>query len=129
MKWKQIENIQRASFMVWDIMSDEDEQMFVTGMFLLFDLSDYGMNHFTAMPLSMIKKLMPCWEVNIIFDLTLNSHKKLFTVTFSRVQEASPLRPKSMNYIHTPSIFNLINNLINTVMKDNKMKQRVLFLN
>ncbi|XP_046459123.1 alpha-tocopherol transfer protein-like isoform X1 [Daphnia pulex] len=96
-----IENIQRASFMVWDIMSDEDEQMFVTGMLLLFDFSDYGMNHFTAMPLSMIKKLMPCWE------------------------EASPLRPKSMNYIHTPSIFNLINNLINTVMKDNKMKQRL----
>ncbi|KAK4010341.1 hypothetical protein OUZ56_019487 [Daphnia magna] len=95
-----IEHIQRASFMVWDIMSDEDEQMFVTGMLLLFDFSDYAMNHFTAMPFSMIKKLMPCWE------------------------DASPIRPKSMNYIHTPSIFNLINNLINSVMKD-KMKQRL----
>jgi hypothetical protein len=49
--------------MVWDIMGDEDEQMFITGMILLFDFSDYGMSHFTAMPLSMIKKLMPCWEV------------------------------------------------------------------
>ena len=34
------------------------------------------------------------------------------------------MRPQSMNYIHTPSIFNLVNNLMNTVMKD-KMKQRV----
>ena len=52
--------------MVWDIMSDEDEQMFVTGMILLFDFSNYGMNHFTAMPLSMVKKLMPCWEVILL---------------------------------------------------------------
>jgi heme/copper-type cytochrome/quinol oxidase subunit 4 len=112
--------------MVWDIMSDEDEQMFVTGMLLLFDFSDYGMNHFTAMPLSMIKKLMPCWEVNIILVLKFNCNQKLHLLLFLLIQEASPLRPKSMNYIHTPSIFNLINNLINTVMKDNKMKQRVI---
>jgi hypothetical protein len=52
--------------MVWDIMGDEDEQMFVTGMILLFDFSNYGMNHFTAMPLSMVKKLMPCWEVILL---------------------------------------------------------------
>ena len=56
--------------MVWDIMGDEDEQMFVTGMILLFDLSNYGMSHFTAMPLSMVKKLMPCWEV-ILLDNSL----------------------------------------------------------
>jgi hypothetical protein len=34
------------------------------------------------------------------------------------------MRPQSMNYIHTPSIFNLVHNLINSVMKE-KMKQRV----
>lgn len=43
-------------------------------------------------------------------------------------KDASPIRPKSMNYIHTPSIFNLVNNLLNTVMKD-KMKQRVVLDN
>jgi hypothetical protein len=68
--------------MVWDIMSDEDEQMFVTGMLLLFDFSDYGMNHFTAMPLSMIKKLMPCWEVNIILVLKFNCYRKLHLLLF-----------------------------------------------
>ncbi|XP_046638360.1 retinaldehyde-binding protein 1-like [Daphnia pulicaria] len=95
-----IEVVQRVSFMVSEIMADEDEQMFITGITLLMDFTNFGMNHFTAMPLSMVKKLMPCWE------------------------DANPLRPKSMNYIHTPSIFNLINNLVNSVMKD-KMKQRL----
>ncbi|XP_057368644.1 retinol-binding protein pinta-like [Daphnia carinata] len=95
-----LEHIQRASFMVWEVMGDEDEQMFVTGMILIFDLTNFGMNHFTAMPLATVKKLMPCWE------------------------DASPIRPKSMNYIHTPSIFNLVNNFMNTIMKD-KMKQRM----
>ncbi|XP_046638357.1 retinol-binding protein pinta-like isoform X2 [Daphnia pulicaria] len=95
-----IEIVQRASFMVFEIMGSEEEQMFITGMLLLFDLSNFGMNHFTAMPLSTAKKLMPCWE------------------------DANPIRPKSMNYIHTPSIFNLITNFMNTIMKD-KMKQRM----
>lgn len=49
--------------MVWEIMGEEDEQMFITGMLLLFDFQDYTMGHFTQMPLSMIKKLMPCWQV------------------------------------------------------------------
>ncbi|XP_046459127.1 retinol-binding protein pinta-like isoform X4 [Daphnia pulex] len=95
-----IEIVQRASFMVFEIMGSEEEQMFITGMLLLFDLSNFGMNHFTAMPLSTAKKLMPCWE------------------------DANPIRPKSMNYIHTPSIFNLLTNFMNTIMKD-KMKQRM----
>lgn len=40
------------------------------------------------------------------------------------LKDASPIRPKSLNYIKTPSIFNTIFNLINGVMKE-KMKQRV----
>lgn len=59
----QIEYIQRASFMVFELMGEEDEQMFINGMVLIFDLKGYTMNHFTQMPLSMVKKLMPCWEV------------------------------------------------------------------
>ena len=49
--------------MVWEIMGKEEEQMFITGMLLLFDFKDYTLNHFTQMPLSMMKKLMPCWMV------------------------------------------------------------------
>ena len=56
--------------MVFEVMAKEEEQMFVTGMLLLFDLSNFGMNHFTAMPISMVKKLMPCWEV-ILLDNSL----------------------------------------------------------
>lgn len=49
--------------MVFEIMGSEEEQMFITGMVLIFDLKDYTMNHFTHMPPSVVKKLMPCWEV------------------------------------------------------------------
>ena len=68
-----IELIQRVSFMVWEILGDEDEQMFITGMVLIFDMEGFTMSHFAQMPMSMAKKLMPCWE------------------------DANPLRPKSMN--------------------------------
>lgn len=59
----QFENVQRVGFMVSEVLGDEDEQLFVTGMVILIDLSDFGMNHFTSMPLPMMKKLMPCFEV------------------------------------------------------------------
>lgn len=49
--------------MVSEVLGDEDEQLFITGMVILIDMSDFGMNHFTSMPLPMIKKLMPCFEV------------------------------------------------------------------
>ncbi|EFX66463.1 hypothetical protein DAPPUDRAFT_64631, partial [Daphnia pulex] len=39
-------------------------------------------------------------------------------------QDAAPIRPKTMNYIHSPSVFNMFNNLVQSFMKD-KMKQRV----
>ena len=58
-----IEVMQRVSFMVWDILNDEEEQMFITGIVILFDFTGYTLDHFTQMPLSMVKKLMPCWEV------------------------------------------------------------------
>ena len=58
-----VEVMQRASFMVWEVMACEEEQMFITGMVLLFDFRGYTMDHFTSVPLSMVKKLMPCWQV------------------------------------------------------------------
>lgn len=59
----QFEHIQRVGFMVSEVLGDDDEQLFITGMVILIDMSDFGMNHFTSMPLPVIKKLMPCFEV------------------------------------------------------------------
>jgi len=95
-----METVQRASFMVWDIMGDESEQMFITGMVLIFDFDGFTMNHFTQMPPSTVKKLMPCWE------------------------DCNPLRPQSMNYIRTPSIFNTVYSFMNGIMSE-KMKSRL----
>jgi len=67
-----IEVMQRVSFMVWDILNDEEEQMFITGIVLLFDFTGYTLDHFTQMPLSMVKKLMPCWEVTFHYIIILN---------------------------------------------------------
>ena len=41
----------------------EEEQLFITGMVLLFDFSGYTVNHFLAFPLADIKKSKLCWEV------------------------------------------------------------------
>lgn len=49
--------------MVWELMVEEEEQMFITGIILIFDFTGYTLDHFTQMPLSMVKKVKPCWEV------------------------------------------------------------------
>ncbi|XP_057368645.1 alpha-tocopherol transfer protein-like [Daphnia carinata] len=94
------EDVQRVGFMLNEIMADEDEQMFITGLVVLIDMANFTMGHMTAMPMAAMKKLMPCWE------------------------DASPIRPKSLNYIHTSSIFNTINNMMSSLMND-KIKQRM----
>lgn len=60
-----MEVVQRTSIMVSEIFYHEEEQMFITGIVLLFDFSGFTMDHFTQMPISMMKKLKPCWEVII----------------------------------------------------------------
>ncbi|XP_046459137.1 retinol-binding protein pinta-like isoform X2 [Daphnia pulex] len=94
------EQVHKANFMISEVMCDEDEQLFITGMAVLIDLEGFTLSHITATPLAMMKKLGPCF------------------------QDAAPIRPKTMNYIHSPSVFNMFNNLVQSFMKD-KMKQRV----
>ncbi|XP_046638354.1 retinaldehyde-binding protein 1-like [Daphnia pulicaria] len=94
------EQVQRAGFMVSEVLGDEDEQLFITGMVALVDFSGYTMNHVTGTPVSSVKKLMVCF------------------------QDAAPMSPKSMNYIHTPAVFNILNNLVNGLMKE-KIKKRL----
>ena len=94
------EAVQKASFMVMEILEDECEQMFITGLVIIFDMEGYGMGHFTQAPLPLMKKLQNSWE------------------------DANPLRPQSMHILRTPSFFNTFYALINTIMKE-KMKQRM----
>lgn len=60
---RKMEDAQIANFMVWDLMMKEDEQMFITGMVLVVDVQDFTMAHFTQVPLPVMKKLSPFWEV------------------------------------------------------------------
>ncbi|XP_046459118.1 alpha-tocopherol transfer protein-like [Daphnia pulex] len=94
------EDIQRVGLMISELLCDEDEQLFITGMVVLVDLEGFTMSHVTSTPIAMMKKLMPCFE------------------------DAAPIRPKSMNYIHNASIFTVINNLFSGLMKE-KMRKRL----
>lgn len=49
--------------MINEILADEDEQMFITGMVMVCDCTGYTLGHFTQFPMAMMKKLMQCWEV------------------------------------------------------------------
>ena len=43
---------------------------------------------------------------------------------FLNYQDAAPISPKSMNYLHTPSVLNMLNSLVQGLMKE-KMRERV----
>lgn len=47
-----------------DLLMRDEEQMYVTGMILLFDIKDFSMAHFAQLPLPMMKKIAPIWEVH-----------------------------------------------------------------
>jgi hypothetical protein len=49
--------------MISEVLGDEDEQLFITGMVVLVDLEGFTMSHITSTPIAMMKKLMPCFEV------------------------------------------------------------------
>ena len=65
--------VQRAGFMTFEVMNLEEEQLFITGMILIFDFSGYTMDHFLAFSLADIKKSKLCWEVKF-------NHKKTFKI-------------------------------------------------
>lgn len=62
-----MEDLQIANFMIWDIWMKEEEQMFITGAVVVIDVKDFTMAHFTQMPLAVMKKLMPLWEVSSVY--------------------------------------------------------------
>jgi hypothetical protein len=49
--------------MMSELLSDENEQMFITGVVIIVDLDGFTMSHVTSTPIALVKKLMPCFEV------------------------------------------------------------------
>jgi len=93
------EDIEKVSFMVLEIMGLEEEQMFITGMVVIVDLEGYSLSHVTQRPLSVTKKQM------------------------KYLQDATPLSPKSLNFIKTSPMFGSAYELVSTFIND-KIKKR-----
>lgn len=93
------EDIEKANFMVLDIMGREEEQMFVTGMVIIVDCHGYTLNHFTQRPLALSKKQL-CFL------------------------QSAPISPKTIHFIRTNSVFHSVYGVVMNMLKD-KIKQRV----
>ena len=50
------EDIEKANFMVSDIMGLESEQMFIKGIVVIFDMDGFTTSHLTQKPLSLSRK-------------------------------------------------------------------------
>jgi len=93
------EDVEKANFMVSDVMGLAEEQMFITGIVIIIDLEGYSLGHVTQKPLAVTKKQMHF------------------------LQDASPLSPKVINIIRTSPVFTSAYNMITAVVSD-KIKQR-----
>nr|CAH0106714.1 unnamed protein product [Daphnia galeata] len=93
------EDIEKASFMISDVMVKDDEQLFVTGMVIVYDCQGFTLNHFTQRPLSLTKKHM-------------------------YYLQSAPLSPKTIHFIRTNSVFQTIHSAMSALVND-KMKQRL----
>ncbi|XP_069951885.1 alpha-tocopherol transfer protein-like isoform X3 [Cherax quadricarinatus] len=95
-----VDDVNRASIMISDIMADEDEQCTITGSVMVGDSEGMTMAHVAAFTPSLIKKSMVLW------------------------QEGYPMRPKGLHYINTPAAFDTVFNIFKSFMKE-KMRKRV----
>lgn len=95
-----VEDLEKASGMVAEVLAYEEPVMFITGAVVIVDFEGYSLSHLTHRPLSFMKK-----------------QAKYF-------QDAGPASPKSINFIRTPAAFNAVYNLVMGILND-KMKQRV----
>lgn len=95
-----INEVFRINSYFMDICLQEDDNMIVAGQIGIIDLSDCTMSHFLQMSPSMVKRI------------TVLS------------QDASPLRLKGFNYVHTPSGFEMVFNLFKKFLNE-KNRSRV----
>jgi len=63
-----LEDIEKSNFMVSDIMGLEDEQLFITGLIIIIDLSGFSFSHLTRRPLNVTKKWLHYLQVSATAD-------------------------------------------------------------
>jgi len=96
------QDIEKANFMVSDVMGLQDEQLFITGMVIIIDFSGYSFGHLTQRPLAVTKKWLQF------------------------LQNAAPLSPKKVIFIHTSASFHVAYNLISRLgVISSKLKRRL----
>jgi len=91
--------VEKANFMVAEVMCHLDPIMFITGVVLIVDMKGYDVQHMTYRSLPMLKKYM------------------------RYTQEAAPLRPQSLHFINMSSSLNTVYSMIMGFASD-KIKKR-----
>ncbi|XP_071526866.1 alpha-tocopherol transfer protein-like isoform X3 [Panulirus ornatus] len=95
-----VDDMMKASCMVFDTMVEEDEQACLTGFVIVGDCGDLTLAHVMGFTPPVVQKIMVLY------------------------QEGYPVRPKGLNYINTPAAFDTVFNIFKSFMKE-KMKRRV----
>lgn len=80
--------VEKANFMIGEVMGLLDPTMFITGVVTIIDLEGFTLNHFNQRSLPMLKKYM------------------------RYTQEAVPVRPQRVHFIRMSPSFNTLYNLI-----------------
>lgn len=93
-------DVQKAMFMMWDVLLNEDDNLVVSGVHVLQDPKNTTLAHIKQISPTLAKKGTTC------------------------IQQAYPLRPKGIHFINIPSFFETIFNMVKPFLTD-KMKRRV----
>lgn len=93
------EDVEKVSFMVTETLGKGDEQLPITGLVVIIDMDGLTLEHLTNRSLSLSKKLMKFY------------------------QDAAPLRPQSINFVRTGSVFSTAFKVANTLVNE-KIRQR-----
>ncbi|XP_047477055.1 alpha-tocopherol transfer protein-like isoform X2 [Penaeus chinensis] len=90
----------KAILFMLDLLLEEDETVVITGVEVIMDASTMTFQHAAQMNPSLIKKASTI------------------------MQDGYPMRPKGLNYIHTPAAFDTVFSIFKSFMKE-KMKKRI----
>ncbi|KAF2889648.1 hypothetical protein ILUMI_16525, partial [Ignelater luminosus] len=94
-----IADLQKAVFMMWDILLNEDDSLVVSGVHVLQDLKKVTLAHVMQITPTVAKQVTTC------------------------IEQASPIRPKGIHFINIPSFFETVFNMVKPLLS-NKIKER-----
>lgn len=95
-----LQDIMKLNYMNMDIVLKEDDRTFICGDVLILDLAGVTLGHAAQLQPSLLKRASTVY------------------------QDAYPVRPQGIHYVHPPSSFETMFNLIKSFMKD-KLKKRL----